>query len=171
MLTQKGKQNKNKTEKITQNITNKKSVYVWTLEGVFDVEIDKTHTHTRTHARTHTHARTNNNITQGMLLLGITINDCFNRDSDWCWCVCSWFGVGDIIEEAYLTNTSIFHTTLKLFKFDCEITLETVPWTNQYKAMRLKFLAQGNNGSLWWGSNLRLKAYESDLLPTAPHLL
>ena len=25
------------------------------------------------------------------------------------------------------------------------ITLESVPWTNQYKAKRVKFLAQGNN--------------------------
>ena len=28
------------------------------------------------------------------------------------------------------------------------ITLESVPGTNQYYAMRVKFLAQGNNGGL-----------------------
>ena len=36
--------------------------------------------------------------------------------------------------------------------------------------MRVKFLAQGNNGCLCWGSNSRLTGidYESDVLPTAP---
>jgi len=35
-------------------------------------------------------------------------------------------------EEAYLTFKSIFHKALNFFKFDCEITLESVPGTNQY---------------------------------------
>ena len=34
--------------------------------------------------------------------------------------------------------------------------LEFVPGTNQYLAMRVKFLAQWNNVGLWWGSNSRL---------------
>ena len=34
-------------------------------------------------------------------------------------------------EGAYLTFKSIFHKTPNLFKFDCEITLESVPGTNQ----------------------------------------
>jgi len=35
-------------------------------------------------------------------------------------------------EGAYLTFKSIFHKALNLFWFDCEITLEFVPGTNQY---------------------------------------
>ena len=35
-------------------------------------------------------------------------------------------------EEGYLTFKSIFDKVLNLFKFDCEITLESVPGTNQY---------------------------------------
>ena len=45
-------------------------------------------------------------------------------------------------------NEGTFHKALNLFKFDCEITLETVPETNQYIAIRVKFLAQGNNEGL-----------------------
>jgi len=30
-----------------------------------------------------------------------------------------------------------------------KIVLESLPRTNQYWAIRVKFLAQGNNGSLW----------------------
>jgi len=33
-------------------------------------------------------------------------------------------------EGAYLTFKSIFHKALNLFKFYCDITLETVPGTN-----------------------------------------
>jgi len=51
-------------------------------------------------------------------------------------------------EGAYLTFKSIFHKALNLFEFNCEITLESVPVTNQYKATRVKFLAQGNNEGL-----------------------
>jgi len=51
-------------------------------------------------------------------------------------------------QKAYLTFKSIFHKTLNLFYFDCEITLEFVHGTNQYLAIRVKFLAQGNNGGL-----------------------
>ena len=32
--------------------------------------------------------------------------------------------------------------------FDYEIKLKSVPGTNQYKAMRVKYFAQGNNRSL-----------------------
>ena len=35
-------------------------------------------------------------------------------------------------EGAYLISKSIFHKPLNLFEFDCEITLESVPGTNQY---------------------------------------
>ena len=35
-------------------------------------------------------------------------------------------------EEAHLTFKSIFHKALHLFKFDWEITFESVPETNQY---------------------------------------
>jgi len=35
-------------------------------------------------------------------------------------------------EGAYLKFKSIFHKALNLFKFDCKITLESVPGTNQY---------------------------------------
>jgi len=35
-------------------------------------------------------------------------------------------------EGAYFTLESIFHKALNLFKFDCEITLESVPGTNKY---------------------------------------
>ena len=35
-------------------------------------------------------------------------------------------------EVAYFAFKSIFHKALNLFKFDCEITLESVPGTNQY---------------------------------------
>jgi len=31
---------------------------------------------------------------------------------------------------------------------DCESTLESVPGTNQYLAIRVKILAQGNSGGL-----------------------
>jgi len=30
------------------------------------------------------------------------------------------------------------------------------------------FLAQGNNGGIWWGSNPQPPHYESDVQPTAP---
>jgi len=43
---------------------------------------------------------------------------------------------------------SIYHKALDLFKFDYEITLESVPVTNKYRAMRVKRLTPGNNGSL-----------------------
>jgi len=33
---------------------------------------------------------------------------------------------------AYLTFKSIFHKALKLILFNCEITLDSVPGTNQY---------------------------------------
>ena len=49
-------------------------------------------------------------------------------------------------EGAYLTFKSIFPKALNVFKFDCEITLDSVPGTNQYLAIRVKFLAQRNNG-------------------------
>ena len=42
------------------------------------------------------------------------------------------FGFAIFNEEAYLTFMSIYHKTLNLFQFDCEITLESVPGTNQY---------------------------------------
>jgi len=48
-------------------------------------------------------------------------------------------------EGTYLTFESIFHKALNSFKFDCEITLESVQETNQYCAIRIKFLAQWNN--------------------------
>ena len=35
--------------------------------------------------------------------------------------------------------------------------------------MRVKCLAQWNNGTLWWSSKLRLSVYESDALPSATH--
>jgi len=35
-------------------------------------------------------------------------------------------------EGAYLRFQSIFHKALNLFRFDCDITLESVPGTNQY---------------------------------------
>ena len=35
-------------------------------------------------------------------------------------------------EGTYLTFKSIFHKALDLFYFDCDITLESVPVTNQY---------------------------------------
>mgnify|MGYP006890258137 CR=1 FL=1 len=41
---------------------------------------------------------------------------------------------------AYLTLRPIFHMALNFFLFDCEITLESVPVTSQYLAMRVKFL-------------------------------
>ena len=70
-------------------------------------------------------------------------------------------------EVAYFAFKSIFHKALNLFKFDCEITLHSVPGTNQYYAIREKFLAQGNNGALWLGSNQRPPHYVSDVQPTA----
>ena len=39
------------------------------------------------------------------------------------------------------------------FKFDREITLESIDGTNQYLAIRVKFLAQGINGYLKSGLN------------------
>ena len=52
--------------------------------------------------------------------------------------------------------------TSNLFLY--KITLETIPGTNQYSAMKVNYLAQWNNGSLWLGSNSRLTDYESDAL-------
>jgi len=44
-----------------------------------------------------------------------------------------WYFVWTIFNErAYLTFKSIFHKALNLFNFDCEITLKSVPGTNQY---------------------------------------
>ena len=44
-----------------------------------------------------------------------------------------------------LTCESIFHRVVNLFKFDCEITFEYVPETNQYLVMSEKGFAKGNN--------------------------
>jgi len=44
--------------------------------------------------------------------------------------------------------------------------LEYVPGTNQYWAIRVKFLALENNGGLWWGSIPWPPYYESDTQPT-----
>ena len=44
-----------------------------------------------------------------------------------------------------VTFKSIFHKAFNLFKFDCENPLKSVPGTNQYYAIRVKFLAQRNN--------------------------
>jgi len=41
-----------------------------------------------------------------------------------------------------------------------KLTLKSIPGINQYQAMKVKFLAQGNNGSLWWCLNQRLTNYE-----------
>ena len=57
---------------------------------------------------------------------------------------------GDSINHtdgANLTFKSIFHKALNLF-YLCEITLESVPGTNQYYAIRVQCLAQGNNRGL-----------------------
>ena len=35
-------------------------------------------------------------------------------------------------EDAFFFKLSLYDKALKLFKFDCEITLESVPGTNQY---------------------------------------
>ena len=35
-------------------------------------------------------------------------------------------------EGTYLTFKSIYHKAINLFEFDCDITLESVPGTNQY---------------------------------------
>ena len=67
-----------------------------------------------------------------------------------------------------MTFKTIFHKALNLFRFDCEITLESVPGTNQYLAIWIKFLAYGNNRGLWLGSNPRPPHNESDVQPTAP---
>ena len=53
--------------------------------------------------------------------------------------------------------------------FECEIKFKTVPWTNQYWAMRVKFLVQGNNRILWWCYNSWLTDYESDALTIVPY--
>jgi len=37
-----------------------------------------------------------------------------------------------VYKGGYFTFRSIFHKALNLFKFDCEITLEFIPGTNQY---------------------------------------
>ena len=79
-----------------------------------------------------------------------------------CWGLLTIFNEG-----TYLTFKSIFHKAHNLFYFDCEITIESVPGTNQYQAIRIKYLAQWNNGGLWLGSNPRRPHYESDVQPTA----
>ena len=50
--------------------------------------------------------------------------------------------------DIYIYIHSITHTTINLVWFDCDITLEYVPGSNQWKSMSVKFLAQGNNGKL-----------------------
>ena len=50
-----------------------------------------------------------------------------------------------------------------------KIMLKSVPGTNQYKAIRVKFLAQGNNGGLWWGSNSRLTGIHRSRVRRATH--
>jgi len=42
------------------------------------------------------------------------------------------------------------------------ITLEFFPGTNQYKVMRVKFLAEENKGSLSWGWNSQPTNYKAD---------
>ena len=75
------------------------------------------------------------------------------------------FGFTDLVlvifnEGAYLTARLIFHKAFNSFDFECEITLEAVPGTNQYLAMRVKCLAQGKKGAFhevrtheWQNSN------------------
>ena len=60
------------------------------------------------------------------------------------WCYLTWglFGI------------FIFHKSLNLFQwFYSEVTLESVPGTKQYLAMRVKVVAQGSTGCLWYCSN------------------
>ena len=56
-------------------------------------------------------------------------------------------------EGDYLTVMSFFHKAQLIL--DCKLTLESVPETNQYLAMRVTFFfAQGNDGDLWWYVNV-----------------
>ena len=50
---------------------------------------------------------------------------------------------------------------LYIYKFHCEVTLESVPGNNRFWAMRIKLLAQGNNGSLWRGFKLTFCNHQS----------
>ena len=50
-----------------------------------------------------------------------------------------------------------------------KITLESVPGTNQYYAIRVKFLAQGNNGGFCWGSNSRMTDIHRLLVRRSTH--
>ena len=55
-----------------------------------------------------------------------------------------------------IQNTSVFtHLFISIEKqhLFMKITRESVPEINQLLAIRIKFLDQGSNGSLVWGSN------------------
>ena len=51
-------------------------------------------------------------------------------------------------EEVYLTFKSILHKALNLSKFDCEITLESVPGKIPVLSNESKVSFLGNNGSI-----------------------
>ena len=43
-------------------------------------------------------------------------------------------------EFSIIPDKWMFHKALNSFKFDCEIMLDSLPRTNQYEAMRVKFI-------------------------------
>ena len=53
-------------------------------------------------------------------------------DQDGKCCEFFWFGFDDVLRGSLFDINLNFHKALNLFKFDCEIRLESVPRTNQY---------------------------------------
>ena len=76
-------------------------------------------------------------------------------------------------ESYYNANKLTSHSTFmhEYITYFMLITLESVPWTNQYWAKRVKFLAQENNVSLWWLFKLSLTDIHQLPLHHVAHLI
>ena len=74
----------------------------------------------------------------------------------------------------YLTRELIWHNCQSSMRPSIYFSLIVKSISNPFleptstKAIRVKFIPQGNNGRLWWDSNSWLSDHESHTLPIAP---
>ena len=84
--------------------------------------------------------------------------------------LCIYFTICDDLtifnEAACLTIKSIFNTALIFLK----ARMWKHAWICSWNQPVLSNKGKGNNGRLWWDSNLQLNDYESDVKPTAPQV-
>ena len=85
-----------------------------------------------------------------------------------CWYQCIMF-----YSNVYTIHTFIWHLSQSSIRpsiyFSSIVKSRSNPFLEPTSTkQQVKFLAQRNNGGLWWGSNPRPPHYESDVQPTAP---